>query len=77
MPARQLVTVSGPARLQVLGPGAFRIQSWKGQAFKVKSSPDLQEWAGVATLTNLTGTLDFAEPTEALVTERYYRVVSR
>jgi hypothetical protein len=36
--AEQFLTVTEPARRQVLGPGAFRVQSWKGMAFESQAS---------------------------------------
>jgi hypothetical protein len=74
--AKQILTVTEPARLQALGTGAFRIQSWKGQAFEVQMSPDLAQWSPVTTVTNLTGTLDYTDAA-APATQRYYRVMSR
>ena len=63
------------ARPQVLGPGKFRVQSWKGMAFEVQASIDLKQWSPVTTLTNLTGTLEFADPDAANLMQRFYRAV--
>ena len=71
---KQRLTVTEPVRLQVLGPGAFRIQSWKGMAFDVQASTDL-EWPPVTTVTNLTGTLEFTDPDAANLMRRFYRAV--
>ena len=72
-----LLTVTEPARLQVLGPGAFRIQSWKGMAFAMQASIDLKQWSSVTTVTNLTGTLEFTDSDAANYVRRFYRTVLR
>ena len=77
VPAKQILTVTEPARLLAVGPGAFRIQSWKGQAFEVQMSADLGQWSPVTTVTNLTGTLDYTDAAAGPLTQRFYRVVSR
>ena len=71
----QLLTLTEPARLHVSGPGAFRVQSWKGMAFEVQTSIDLKQWSPAATLTNLTGTLEFTDPDAANHLRRFYRTV--
>ena len=76
VPAKQTLTVTEPARLLAVGPGAFRIQSWKGQVFEVQMSADLGQWSPLTTVTNLIGTLDYADAAAPL-TQRFYRVVSR
>ena len=73
----QFLTVTEPARLQVSGPGAFRIQSWKAMAFEVQASIDLKQWSPVTTVTNLTGTLEFTDPDAANHLRRFYRTVLR
>ena len=55
------------------GPGAFRVQSWKGMAFEVQASTDLKQWSPVTTATNLTGTLEFTDPDAANLVWRFYR----
>lgn len=74
VPAKQILTVTEPARLHVLGTSTFRIQSWLGQRFEVQASTDLKQWVPVTTVTNLTGTLDY--PDTAALTQRFYRVKS-
>ena len=73
--SKQLLTVREPARLQVLGPGTFRVQSWKGMAFEVQASTALAQWSPVATATNLTGTLEFTDPDAVNHLGRFYRAV--
>jgi hypothetical protein len=74
---RQLLTVTEPARLSVLGAGVFRIQSWKDQAFEVQTSQDIRgTWSPLTTVTNLTGTLDYTDATATPLTQRFYRVRS-
>ncbi|MHC1767484.1 MAG: hypothetical protein AB9869_24925 [Verrucomicrobiia bacterium] len=47
---------------EVACPGQFRIRSWKGMAFTVESSTDLETWLPVGTVTNLTGTATSPNP---------------
>ena len=75
--ANQILSVTEPARLQALGAGVLRIQSWKGTAFDVQSSTDLDQWSPMTTMTNLTGTLEFTDPNAANQSSRFYRTVLR
>jgi hypothetical protein len=75
--AKQSMTVTEPARLQALGAGVIRIQSWKGMAFEVQSSTDLERWLPVTTVTNLTGALEFTDPDAANPSRRFYRALLR
>jgi hypothetical protein len=75
--AKQFLTVTEPARLQALGAGVLRIQSWKGMSFEVQASTDLNQWSPLTTVTNLTGTLEFTEPNVANDFRRFYRTVPR
>ncbi len=63
--AEQFLTLTEPVRLQALGAGVLRIQSWKGMAFEVQASTDLDQWSPLTTVTNLTGTLEFRDPNAA------------
>jgi ASPIC and UnbV len=74
---KQFLTVTEPARLQTSGPGACRVQSWKGMAFDVQASTDLKQWSSVTTVTNLTGTLEFTDPGAAHNLRGFYRTVLR
>ena len=74
---KQLLTVAEPARLQGSGPGAFRVQSWKGMAFEVQASIDLKQWSPVTNVTNPTGTLEFTDPDAANFMQRFYRAVAK
>jgi len=73
--SKQFLTVIELARLQVSGPGTFRVQSWKGMAFEVQASTNLAQWSPVTTVTNLTGTLEFTDPDAANDLRRFYRTV--
>ena len=75
--AKQSMTVTEPARLQALGAGVLRIQSWKGMAFEVQTSTDLDQWSPLTTVTNLTGTLEFRDPNAVNHLRRFYRAVLR
>jgi len=74
---KQSMSVTEPARLQTLGAGVLRVQSWKGMAFEVQSSTDLEQWLPLATVTNLTGALEFTDPDAANHLRRFYRTVLR
>jgi hypothetical protein len=74
---QQSLTITEPARLQVMREDTFRIQSWMGMVFEVQASSDLMQWSPVATVTNMTGTLDYSAATTKPLTPRYYRVMSR
>ena len=63
------------ARPQVLGAGAFCLQSWKRMVIEVQASIDLKQWSPVTTVTNLTGTLEFTDPNAANLMQRFYRAV--
>ena len=72
---KQFLTLREPARLQVSGPSALRVQSWKGMAFELQASIDLQQWVPMTTVTNLTGPLEFTDPNAANFSRRFYRAV--
>ena len=71
----QFLTFTEPARLQMSGPSAFRVRSWKGMAFEVQASTELEQWSPVTAVTNLTGTLEFTDPNAANHLRRFYRAV--
>ncbi len=75
--AKQSMTVTEPTRLRALGAGVLRIQSWKGMAFEVQASTDLDQWSPLTTVTNLPGTLEFTDPSTANDSQRFYRTVLR
>jgi hypothetical protein len=75
VPANQILTVIEPVHLQTTGPGQFHFRGWLGQVFTVEASADLTTWNMVTTVTNLTGTVEFADPEAALSAQRFYRVV--
>ena len=72
---KQFLTVTEPARLQALGAGVLRIQSWQGMAFEIQISTDLDQWSTLAAVTNLSGTLEFTDPAAANHLRRFYRTV--
>jgi enediyne biosynthesis protein E4 len=74
--ANQTLTVTEPARLQVLGPGKFHIPSWKGMAFKVQASTDLKQWSAVTIVTNQTGAVEFTDAAALTLPRRFYRVAA-
>jgi len=44
VPARQLLTVTEPPRLEALGEGRIRLLCWKHQNHEVEASDDLEHW---------------------------------
>ena len=77
VPAKQVLTVTEPPRLQALGPGRVRIQCWKGQKAEAYVSDDLSAWTSLGVFTNETGTLEVTDPEAAQHPYRFYRAVSR
>ncbi|MHC1766306.1 MAG: CRTAC1 family protein [Verrucomicrobiia bacterium] len=75
--SKAFLTVSEPARLQALGLGTFSLQSWKGQVFEVQASSDLTRWQPVATVTNVTGTLNFSDASATPDSARFYRAAMK
>lgn len=75
VPVRQILTVTEPARLAAKMPGKFQIHSWKGMAFEVQSAPDLTHWTALATVTNVSGTLEVSDPDALTQAARFYRVL--
>jgi len=45
-------------------------------AFEVQASADLKQWSPLTTLTNRTGTLEFADPNAASQSRRFCRTVA-
>jgi enediyne biosynthesis protein E4 len=78
VPVKQCLMVTEPARLAMPSVGQLRIQCWKGMACTIESSPDLISWTPLATLTNLnlTGGMQWTDPTAPGRTAYFYRVVS-
>jgi len=74
VPAKQTLTVTEPVRLRATGLGQLQFKSWESQAFTIKASADLTAWNAIATVTNVTGTVEFTDPGAALVSTRFYRV---
>jgi hypothetical protein len=74
---KQFLTVTEPTRLKSRRAGVLRIQSWKGIAFEVQASTDLNQWSPMTTVTNLTGTLEFTDPDTTNSFRRFYRTVVR
>ena len=74
---KPFLTATEPARLQALGAGVLRVQSWKGTTFEVQASTHLNQWSPLTTVTNLTGTLEFMDPDAANNRRRFYPTVLR
>lgn len=75
VPVKQHLTVTEPIRLAMSQPGVLNIQCWKGMAYRVESSPDFSAWTPMATVTNLTGRLQWTDTNAPGHSARFYRVV--
>jgi enediyne biosynthesis protein E4 len=73
--ANRILTVTEPVRLLASGRGQFRFAGWLGQPFTVEASTDLTAWKALVTVTNFTGTVEFADPERTLSAQRFYRVI--
>ncbi len=77
VPAKQYLTVTEPARLSMPSLGELHIQCWNGMAYRIEGSPDLSAWAPLATLTNLTGKLQWTDTNAPGQSARSYRAVKQ
>jgi hypothetical protein len=77
VPARQILAVTEPVGLKANAAGTLQFQSWNGMVFEVQSSSDCSSWKPLATVTNLTGTLEFSDPEAPRHDARFYRVLSK
>jgi enediyne biosynthesis protein E4 len=75
VPASQYLTVTEPAKLSMPEPGDLHIQCWKGMSYRIEGSSDLLAWNLMATVTNLTGTLQWKDPEAPRPSTRFYRTV--
>jgi hypothetical protein len=76
VPAKQYLTLTEPTKLSMPSPGEVHIQCWKGMAYRIDASPDLSAWTPLATVTNLTGKLQWTDPGAPGRSARFYRAVS-
>jgi hypothetical protein len=74
--AKQYLTVTESASVQMAKKGELQIQSWKGQAFEVQVSPDLGGWTPTAKITNTTGSLTYTDPDAGAQERRFYKAVA-
>ena len=79
VPANQTLAVTEPARLQMTQPCQLQIQCWKDMVFGIETSSDLLNWTPLATVTNLnlTGCVQWTDPTEPSLATRFYRTVKQ
>jgi hypothetical protein len=77
VPARQHLTVTESTKLAMPKLGQLNIQCWKGMAYRVEGSPDLSAWTPLATVTNLTGRLQWTDPDAPSQGARFYRAATR
>jgi hypothetical protein len=80
--ANQILAVTEPAKLEpsvtlTNGFAELKVKSWKGFVYEIEASNDLKSWSRLATLTNETGTLSFADPLASSTSQRFYRTVGR
>jgi hypothetical protein len=76
VPAKQYLTVTEPTKLAMPSPGEVHVQCWKGMAYRIEGSPDLSAWTPLATVTNLTGRLQWTDTNGLSQGARFYRVVT-
>jgi hypothetical protein len=74
---RQYLTVTEPAKLSMPQPGELHVQCCKGMAYRVEGSADLSTWRRLATVTNLTGKLQWTDPDAPGQSTRFYRAVKQ
>lgn len=75
--AGQILSVTEPVQLQSQAAGAFQFRSWKNIVFEVQASADCSSWNSLATVTNVTGTVEFSDPDALRHPARFYRVMSK
>lgn len=77
VPAKQLLTLVEPPRLQVAGQN-FQVKGGRYLQYPIESSSNLVDWTSLTTLTvtNMAGTAQFADPDSPGFPHRFYRAVS-
>ncbi len=74
---RQHLSITEPPKLSMPNPGELHIQCWKGMAYSIEGSPDLSTWSPLATVTNLTGTLQWTDRDAPGPVARFYRALKQ
>ena len=74
---KQCLIVTEPAKLSMPKPGDLHIQCWKGMTYRIEGSSDLLAWNPLATVTNLTGKLQWTDTNAPGQGARFYRVVKQ
>jgi hypothetical protein len=80
IPANQLLTILEPPRLKnahAAGQPKMSIIGGKGLVFDLQSSMDLINWSRIQSQTNLTGQIEFADPSGSNLSQGFYRAVVR
>jgi len=77
VPVKQYLTVTEPTRLQMAQPGQLQIQCWKGMSYSIECSSNLTGWTPMATVTNVTGALQWTDPDASGQSTRFYRVLKQ
>ena len=77
VPVKQYLTVTEPARLQMTQPGQLQIRCWKGMSYSIECSSNLTAWTPMATVTNVTGALQWTDPDAPGSSPRFYRVLKQ
>ena len=78
--AKQIVTVSEPARLLVSMPNGipqFGLKGGRGFQYQIETSTNLMTWSpiGTLTITNLSGTVQIIDTNTPASVQRFYRAV--
>jgi hypothetical protein len=74
---KQFMTITEPPKVEMAQLGQLKIHCWKGMAFEVECSADLEHWSQIASVTNTLGTLEFTDPEAATRGHTFYRVKAR
>jgi hypothetical protein len=80
IPAKQLLNITEPPRLKTSrenGQFLLSLPGGKGIVYEVQSSTNLTEWTPVASITNVTGTLEYRNPEVLKSSGQFYRALVR
>ncbi|MEY2427378.1 MAG: hypothetical protein QOJ40_263 [Verrucomicrobiota bacterium] len=69
------ININGISRGQD-GQLQLTISGWPGDVYRVLASTDLLDWKTIATITNLTGIVQFTDPEAAIYDQRFYRCIT-
>ena len=76
VPAKQILEISEPVRLETGLKGSVRFKSWNGMHFKLQSSTNLIDWIERQEIVTSEGFGQYTDPETNQSESRFYRVVS-